>query len=309
MKKWFLMSLMLGALPLSMLAQNDDMYFVPSKSAVDKARAARASRGTYYVGSNRSVDEYNRQGSYYQALPPDSDIIDFSAVQGVYPDSTSDYDLTRRMMRYEEYEPNSSFWEGYNAGRRDSWYGYGWTSPWYSSYYYGWYDPFYYPWYGTWYDPWYYGYYSPYNYRYGYYGWGHPYYYGYYGGGGGYTRNYPGTRNHGDVARSGSYGIRTGSSTSYSSGTFGGSRVSSNRGRTSSSSSTRTGSINRSGSTYSNSYGNFGGSSTSSGGGTRSSGSSYSGSSSGGGGSFGGSSSGGGGGSSRSGGGSFGGRR
>ena len=309
MKKWFLMSLILGAMPLSMMAQNDDMYFVPSKAAVEKARAASASRGTYYIGSNRSIDEYNRQGSYYQALP-DSDIIDFAPVQGVYPDSTQDYAITRDLMRYEGYEPNNSFWEGYNAGRRDSWYGYGWTSPWYSSYYYGWYDPFYYPWYGTLYDPWYYGYYSPYYYRYGYYGWGHPYYYGYYGGGGpGYAAYNRSGGTGGSISRHGNtHGHFTGyrgAGGSSSSSVASGSRASTARSRTVSGHTA----INRSGhastTTYSNNSGFSGARSVSSGGGGGSSSSSSGGSFSGGGGgggSYSGGGGGGGGGGIRSGG-------
>ena len=88
MKKWILLSALMGAMPLSMLAQDDDMYFVPTKQTVAQARTHYSvSPRTYYSGSNRSVDEYNRRGSYYQPIPGDSlsDVIDFSAVAGVYP--------------------------------------------------------------------------------------------------------------------------------------------------------------------------------------------------------------------------------
>ncbi len=292
MKKWILMSLILGAMPLSLMAQDDDMYFVPSKQAVAEARAAyAASSGSYFPGSNRDVDEFNRQGSYYQVLPTDSsDIIDFAAVQGVYPDSTADYDITRRMMRYEGYEPNSSFWEGYNAGRRDSWYS--WYSPFYS-WYGGIYDPFYYPWYGSWYDPWYYGYYSPYYYRYGYYGWGYPYYGYYLSGGGGpagpiYARsgNTGGTINRGGGTHGHFSGYRGSTASSAGGVSNGSSRSATARTRTVGNHRV----YNRSGSTssstsYSNNSGNFSGSrSVSYSGGSSSSSSSGGGSFSGGGG-------------------------
>ena len=184
MKKWLLLSLIMGAMPLSMTAQ-DDMYFVPTKERVAKESAKRmVTQEPYYSGINRSVDEYNRRGSYYQVIDGDSlgDVIDFSPVEGVYPDSLGDYQLARRMARFDGYEPGDSFWAGYNAGRRDSW---GWHSPWFYTSYYPWYDSWYDPWYygygwhTGWYDPWYYDWYYPY------YGWGgyyRPWHYGYYGG-------------------------------------------------------------------------------------------------------------------------------
>ena len=39
MKKYILLSLLLGALPLTMMAQDDDMYFVPTKKNMQKAQA------------------------------------------------------------------------------------------------------------------------------------------------------------------------------------------------------------------------------------------------------------------------------
>ena len=75
MNNRFFVSLLLGALPLTMMAQDDDMYFVPSKKSVEQPASNSGRRGyTYYSGSNRSVDEYNRRGtggSYYQVLPAD----------------------------------------------------------------------------------------------------------------------------------------------------------------------------------------------------------------------------------------------
>ena len=194
MKKWMLLSIMLGAVQLSVMAQDDDMYYVPTKASVAKDKASYGvPRDTYYSGSSRSVDEYNRRGSSYEVLPADTgDIISFSAVEGVYPDSVGDFAITRKMQRWDGYEPSDSYWEGYYQGRRDSW---GWHSPWYYSSFYPWYD-YAWGWYDPWYDPWYYGswrygWYDPwYSWRYGW-GWGGYYnswwyrpswYYGWYGG-------------------------------------------------------------------------------------------------------------------------------
>ena len=168
-------------LPLNVVAQDDDMYFVPTKEKVAKeARQYGMPKDTYYSGSNRSVDDYNRREQY--SYPVDStgnDIIDFSAVRGVYPDSAytgsaenDDYKLTRRMSRFDDYTPSEAYWAGYSAGR--------WSSPWYHSWY-SWYD--YDPWYWDswyWHDPFYYS--SWYGWRYPYYysTWYSPRYYGYY---------------------------------------------------------------------------------------------------------------------------------
>ena len=176
MKKLLLFSMLVIALPQTMSAQDDDLYFVPKKTSAPQVAQDRFGmpKDTYYSGSDRSVDEYNRRlKSRVEVLDGDttkSDIIDFSAEKGVYPDSLQieDYKLTKRMSRFDDYRlaDNASFWAGYEAGRRD----WGWHSPWYYSSY-GWYDPWYYSswrWYDPWYDPWYYGYagwYDPWYYR------------------------------------------------------------------------------------------------------------------------------------------------
>ena len=158
-------------LPLSMMAQDDDdMYFVPTKENVTKeARKYGMPQNTYYSGSNRSVDDYNRRSQF--SYPVDStgnDIIDFSAVRGVYPDSISasvaendDYRLTRQMSRFDDYTPSEAYWDGYRAGR--------WSSPWYYNSWYSWYDPWYYDSWWYWNDPFYYTSWH--------YGWRYPYYY------------------------------------------------------------------------------------------------------------------------------------
>ncbi|MBQ8655819.1 MAG: hypothetical protein IJ527_01990 [Prevotella sp.] len=195
MKKLIMLSIIAVGLPLQLSAQ-DDMYFVPTKELAEQTeREYGMPRETYYIGSQRSVDEYNRRGSYYQVIDSlGNDTISFDGIAGVYPDSTyiepDDYRYTSRMSRFDDYSPSEEFWAGYNAGRSMSWY-----SPWY---YDSWYGPYRYGYgyYGSWYNPWYYGW-----------GWSYPYYrygwndwyawYGprYYGGwyGGYHTHYYPQT--------------------------------------------------------------------------------------------------------------------
>lgn len=203
-KKLFLLIVLLGAMPWTLMAQDDDLYFVPKK-AVERNHDSqqRADMGpVYHSGSNRNVDEYNRYGrlrSTYQKIGTDSlgdDIIMFQTGRGIYPDSSyvdtlfaeryarndEDFGYTRSMSRWDDfYDP----WVYARFGWGPYWrYGWGWHSAW-SPYYYSsyWYDP--------WYDPWFYGYGWGYPYyRYGWYspyygyGWGFPYYgYPYYGGG------------------------------------------------------------------------------------------------------------------------------
>ena len=331
MKKFFLISILMGALPFSMVAQDDDLYFVPKKKAAEKVTDKTGMpKDTYYSGSNRSVDEYNRMKSRYEVIDNDSttsDVIDFDAVQGVYPDSlaSEDFELTKRMQRFDDYDvsDNAAFWAGYQAGRNSSWgwhspwyyRSYGWYGGWYDPWYYGgswaWYDPWYYPgYYSGWYDPWYYdmwGYHPFYYGHYGwggYYGWGYPYrYYGYFGGGGSHHYGYR-NGNTGTINRNGS------TYSGYNRRVLSGSRSGSLRERTvgshrayGSSGSTRSNSGNRgysSGNSVRSTSGNFSGSRSSSY-------SSGGGSFSGGGGSS--TRSSGGGGGSRGGGGSLGGRR
>ena len=201
MKKLVLLTVLLGAMPITMMAQDDDLYFVPTKENVAKeAEKYGMPSNTYYAGSTRSADEYNRR-AWSRVAPIDSagnDIIDFSAEKGVYPDSAfnevNDYKYTRRMSRFDDYTPTAAYWAGYRDGR--------WMSPWYYNSYYSWYDPWYSPWsyggyygwYDPWYSPWYYSsWYSPWGYRYGYYGgywggWYGPRYYSYGHGGHSWSR-------------------------------------------------------------------------------------------------------------------------
>lgn len=304
MRKLLFMSLLFGAMPLGLFAQ-DDLYFTPSKPVEKKSTVTEVP--VYYGGCNRDVDEYNRHGklsSYYQRIGTDSlgnDIIEFQAGTGFYPADTigsdsiiydfrnmdDDYAYSRRMSRYDDF-----WWY-------DPWY-YGWHSPYWYSGWHGWYD--------FWYDPWFYGY--PYYSYAGWYGWGYPYHRwgSWYGWGYPHYVYYP---------AGGRYGGHSGTNRYYDRGRYyghNGGRTTLRSGRGSSGVNTRTsghfGQRRSATSTPSRSYSNssFGSSRS----GSYSSGSSHSyssGSSSFGGGSRGGGSSFGGGGGSRSGGGSFGGRR
>ncbi len=176
MKKWILLAAVCS-LPFGMMAQDDDMYFVPTKENVAKeSKNYGMPSNTYYSGSNRSVDDYN--GRLSSSVTP----ID-SAGKEVEND---DYKYTRRLSRFDDYTPSQAYWEGYRDGRWSSpWYysRYGLYSSWYDPWYNSWYDPWYVSWYDPWYDSWYYGgYYGWSSWRYGWYGsyyrpWG---YYGYY---------------------------------------------------------------------------------------------------------------------------------
>ncbi len=154
-------------MPLTATAQ-DDMYFVPTKSNVKKsAEKYGMPKDTYYCGSKRDVDEYNRRlKSKVEVISDDAllagnsladndtlvtdtlvgDTIVFIAEKGVYPkdnarmQSDNDYKYTRNMSRWDNYEVSNAYWNGYNDGRFNRWYG--WSS---------FYDPWYYSWYGGYY--------------------------------------------------------------------------------------------------------------------------------------------------------------
>ena len=124
MKKWILLTA-ICSLPLQLMAQDDDMYFVPTKENVAKeAENYGMPKKTYYSGSNRSIDDYN--GRQSSSITP----ID-STGQKV---ETEDYQYTRQLSRFDDYTPSQAYWEGYRDGR--------WMSPWYYGRY-GWYSTWY----------------------------------------------------------------------------------------------------------------------------------------------------------------------
>lgn len=94
MKRVRLLSVLLAAIPLGMMAQ-DDLYFNP---AVDKdevkSTVTDCDGAPYYGGLDMSDDEYNRRhalGSYYQKIGTDSlgnDIIGFYGADGTLSTDT-----------------------------------------------------------------------------------------------------------------------------------------------------------------------------------------------------------------------------
>ena len=292
MKKWILLAA-ICSLPLQLMAQEDDMYFVPTKENVAKeAENYGMPKKTYYSGSNRSIDDYN--GRLSSTVTP----ID-STGQEV---ETEDYQYTRQLSRFDDYTPSQAYWEGYRDGRWLSpWYygRYGWYSTWYDPWYISWYDPWYDPWYYggyySWSSPWRYGWYSSYYYRpWGYYSWYRPYY-RYYGGrsyrptahqrfhanrnvtstsafGNGFGRNRS-TGSFNNRSNNGTFGNRsTTSRTTTNNGGFNGSRNSTGFGssnRSSSSSSGSFGTSRSSGGGGGSRGGSFGGGGGRSGGGGR----------------------------------------
>ena len=219
MKKLLLISMLIGAMPLAMMAQDDDLYFVPKKK---KAQVEQVKEYAPVVAP------LPKAKSSYEVIDGDTtklDVIDFTEGKGVYPADSleaEDFALTKKMIRFDGYyvSDNDAFWAGYNLGRSQ----WAWHSPWYYSRY-GIYEPWYYsywynyytPWYYSWYDPWYYGWYDPYYSPwgwpyYGYSSWYSTYWHGgyyhpyYYGGGGGGGHYYGRTGNAGTIDVKGSTG-------------------------------------------------------------------------------------------------------
>jgi hypothetical protein len=191
MKRIILLSVLAGVMPLSSMAQDDDLYFTPTKGKV--VSSYEEAEPAYYSGSDRDVDEYNRNGkfwSHYQQIGSDSlgnDIIQMTMGKGIYPDSMY-VDTTFAGKLYQYYSQKEDFdnteymrrWVGFY----DPWYyryryGYGPYWGYGPSWRYGWYSSWYSPWFDSWYDPYYYGWYP--GYYYGFYGWYDPWYYGYVG--------------------------------------------------------------------------------------------------------------------------------
>ncbi len=330
MKKFLLLTVIVGMAPLSMFAQNDDMYFVPNKADKEARKAAAEAARTYTPPPPRyldmSVDEYNRRhlSSSYEKIGTDSvgnDIIEFSAGDGTYPttpdtvyvykyDDSDDFRYSSRMGIFDDFY---GWYDPFLYGYRGSFWGglyYPYYGPWFRSRYY---DPFFAGWYGwyDWYDPWYYSYYrwgwDPWYYSS--YGWYSPFYWGRRFVG---TYAYNGNTQHHGVTRysalSAGNAVHHKGYTTTSRGTFGGRGVargnygssSSRSSRTYSSSSTRSGFGGSRAGTYSSGSSGTRSYSSGSSGGSRSSGGSFGGGGSRSGGGFSGGGRGGGGGGSRS---------
>ena len=176
----------------------------------------------YHVGRNVSDDEYNRRGKFassYDIVSDStaSDIIEFTAGDGKYPDSLVAYidtisgTLNIKKKSSDRYDDDDDYYFSRLMNRFDGFYGSRrmwllYNDPWYSHWAYDpffWNDPWYWnrswvydPWY--WNDPWYYGGYYGYYGRYyygGYYGWTtyHPYIHHRY-----YDRQYGSSSRNGD---------------------------------------------------------------------------------------------------------------
>ncbi|MGM9732869.1 MAG: hypothetical protein ACI3YT_01940 [Prevotella sp.] len=202
MRKTLILSALAAMLPLTMNAQ-DDMYFVPTKKNVEKTKSNYGMpKDTYYSGSNRSIDEYNRRNRtecWEEELKDGSHVVAIDSLgneianvnvkkKNSRRDSTyvdEDYTYTRRMARWDGYDYSMAYLQGYSDGRFNRWYGWStYYDPWYFDAWPGWYD--------RWYDSWYFGYsgwygwygrWRPYDYAWGW-GW-HDVHYPIYGGGGG----------------------------------------------------------------------------------------------------------------------------
>lgn len=113
-------------------------YRVPATAAADTvADSAYADTDTYYCGSQRSVDEYNRRDRFSRSYA--SHLRDSLAQDSVLI-SRQDYENSLRMKRFDGYS-------NITLVINDPWY----YDPWY-------YDPWYWHtrvWYDPWYDPWY----------------------------------------------------------------------------------------------------------------------------------------------------------
>lgn len=129
--RFLFLSVLMGAMPLTMAAQDDDLYFTPKKSSKDapvKIERDVYDRPAYYCGSPRNVDEYNRRGklkSYYQKIGTDSlgnDVIEFHEGDGTY--GTADLDSTITIYPGSEryYDEDSDFAYSRRMGRFDDFY-------------------------------------------------------------------------------------------------------------------------------------------------------------------------------------------
>lgn len=158
-----LLAAIIGVISLPMMAQDDDMYFVPKKQSKD-------------------VIVFEKGDGTYDLTALDSTTMVMSDSAQYFDDMNDEFVYSRRMERFDDYYCPSlySYWND------PYWYGaYGWYSPyrpyWSSRWnlYYSWYNPWYTPWY---YDCW--------GWHYPYWGWGVPYVYYSYRGRPNPTRNF-----------------------------------------------------------------------------------------------------------------------
>ena len=171
MKKFILISVLVGVMPLSLMAQDDDMYFVPKKTKI--------------VTVTPQNTDSKANNYWYRGMRPDTLYVDSASAQKII-NQIAEYQYTRSMSRWDGFY-NPWFYDYYGWGpyywRSRYWYAGGYYGRFYDPFYYtGWYDPWINPMYNGWYGPWMYdGWYDPwYGSYYGYYGYYNPWYYGYY---------------------------------------------------------------------------------------------------------------------------------
>ncbi len=200
MKARLILLAFLIVLPFTGRAQDDDMYFTPSKSSKSSAKTHRIQPVytpvedededyEYYTGDLRDIDEYNRRPHIAEDEDKQAVVLDTLGMKWVLSRTDmGDYvwipaeDYERIQEQADEYFDDIDDFEDYD-GYDDDDYNYssrlvrfhGYVSP----YHFGWYDPWYYDYY--WWDPWYSWYWRPWYWGYGW-GWG----LGWYGWGGWY---------------------------------------------------------------------------------------------------------------------------
>ena len=193
MKKSLFTLLMMAFAVFNGFAQDDDVYFVPTKKA-QKSNVASQNRNVsssyevissadddenWYVGrtSGRDIDEYNRRGSVQD--DENNKVIVEETYNNDDVEYVADGTYTARIIRF--HSPGAViiaspwYWDYYNTYFYDPWYGYSWRgyyalNTWGWSWNWGWSRP-YYGWNYGWYRP-YYSWYDPWRYNYG---WHRPY--------------------------------------------------------------------------------------------------------------------------------------
>ena len=175
MKKLLVIASALLSAGICAYAQDDDMYFTPSKtSKTNTATSLKIQNGSYgdedcadYNGqdySDSEVDAYNRRNSTVSGDTLYLGDGDKDSMEYFDDYSSGDYYYSSRLARFNE--PVVNIYYGYGVPFRS---------------YYGWYDSWYDPWYYSWYDPWW-SYSSWWNYSF--WGWNwYPRHYSWYGWG------------------------------------------------------------------------------------------------------------------------------
>ncbi len=176
MKKYVCLFLLLACASVQSRAQDDDIYFVPSKEEIKKAEqpvhseydAILSGEETENWAEGRGnghwdVDDYNRRGEHSAATAETDSVEAYDSMSG-----SGEY--TTRIVRFHSprvgiYVSSPYYVDVYDYYWNDPWF----YNPWYNDYFYWGWRP--YAWGGwhswhCWYDPWYHG------------SWGwHPHYY------------------------------------------------------------------------------------------------------------------------------------